>query len=166
MSTSSARASGSPLAALAIAGLTALTAASAVASLAVRPRRRFFASPSPAKDQIFGFAGTAVLALAAVSGVRVWNRPASPGRTRALALWASQLALNANWMRLFFARHKTRAAFADLVALWATLGAYMLQTRAVDRKAAHLMAPYLGWVTAAGYLNEELIRKNKKLLLN
>jgi len=114
----------------------------------------------------FGALGFGLFALAAVSGWRVWRQPASPGRNRALALWGTQLALNVNWARLLFGRHKARAAFADLLALGATLGAYMLQTRAVDRTAARLMTPYLGWLGYAGYLNEEALRKKRKLLVN
>ncbi len=155
------------LALVAFAGLAALTAYLG-ARVAKSGKKDFYrAITKPAltpRDEVFGLVGTGLFALTAVSGYRVWKQPPSAQRTRALALWATQLALNANWSRLFFGKHKARAAFADLVALWATLGAYMLQSRNVDRTAARMMAPYLGWVTYAGYLNEEMIRKNQRLL--
>lgn len=154
---------------LAFAGLTALTAVLG-ARTTLRGKGAWYRLIRKPKltppDPVFGVVWTGLFALAALSGWRVWRQEPSPQRTRALALWGTQLALNANWTRLFFGRHKARAAFADLVALWATLGAYMMQTRSVDRTAANMMAPYLGWVTYAGYLNEEIVRRNRKLLVN
>ena len=35
-----------------------------------------------------------------ISGLRIWNAPASPARTQALTLWGSVQALNALWMGL------------------------------------------------------------------
>ncbi len=155
------------LALAAFAGLATLTAYLG-ARTATRGKQSFYerlrkprGTPS---DAIIGLVWTGLFGLSAISGYRVWKQPPSAQRSRALALWGTQLALNANWSRLFFGKRKARAAFADLVALWATLGAYILQSRNVDRTAARMMAPYLGWVTYAGYLNEELIRKNRRLL--
>ena len=41
-----------------------------------------------------------------------------------------------------------------------TIGAYMVVARKVDRPAALLMAPYLGWCGFAALLNEEIVRLN------
>ena len=48
----------------------------------------------------------------------------------------------------------------DLVGLWGSLVAYTVAARRVDRPAAWLTVPYLGWVSYAGYLNAEILRKN------
>lgn len=40
----------------------------------------------------------------------------------------------------------------------------MQQAQQVDKPAAYLMAPYLGWVRFAGYLNKEVVRKNPSFL--
>jgi translocator protein len=114
---------------------------------------------------LFGLAALGACSVA-VSGWRMWQKPPSPARTRALALWGTQLALTANWTRLIFSGRNPRAALVDLLALWATLGAYTLQTRTVDRSAARWIAPSLGWMTYASYVNEEAVRKHRKLLLN
>ena len=115
-------------------------------------------------DSVFGPVWTALFALTAISGYRVWRTAPSPARTRALGLWTAQLAFNANWSRLFFGQHRPTAAFVDLGALLVTLGGYTREAAQVDKPAAYMMAPYLGWVGFAGYLNEEVIRKNPRFL--
>ncbi len=117
-------------------------------------------------DWVFGPVWTGLFALQALSGYRIWKQARSPERARALALWGTQLALNTNWTRVFFGRHRTHAALQDLIALWGSLAAYVMQARVVDRKASWMMVPYAGWVTYAGYLNEEIARKNPKFLAN
>jgi tryptophan-rich sensory protein len=104
---------------------------------------------------------TVLYGVMSVSAWRVWNRPAGPARSWALLLWGAQLAFNAAWSPLFFGQHRKRAALADLLALGASLTAYTAVARKVDRPAAWMMAPYLGWVGFAGLLNEELVRLNR-----
>jgi tryptophan-rich sensory protein len=115
-------------------------------------------------DWVFGPVWTTLFALSAYSGFRVWRTEPSPQRSRALQLWTAQLALNANWSRLFFGEHRPQAAFVDLGALLASVAGYMQQAKLVDEPAALLMAPYFAWVSFAGFLNEEVIRKNPRLL--
>lgn len=115
-------------------------------------------------DAVFGPVWTTLFALSAISGYRVWRAAPSPARTRALGLWGVQLTLNANWSRLFFGQHRPTAALVDLGALLASLGGYAQQAAQVDKPAAYLMAPYIGWVGFAGFLNEEVIRKNPRFL--
>jgi tryptophan-rich sensory protein len=105
---------------------------------------------------------TVLYALMAASAYRVWRREAGPARSRALALWWTQLAFNAAWSPLFFGAHRPRAALADLGLLFASLSAYALQSSRVDRGAAGLIAPYLAWAGFAGVLNEEIVRRNGK----
>lgn len=115
-------------------------------------------------DWVFGPVWTTLFALSTISAYRVWRASPSPQRTRALALWSAQLVLNANWSRLFFGKHRPRAAFVDLAGLLASVAGYVQQAKPVDASAAYLMAPYLGWVTFAGFLNEEVVRKNPRWL--
>jgi len=115
-------------------------------------------------DAVFAPVWTALFVLTAISGYRVWRAAPSPARTRALGLWTAQLVLNASWSRLFFGQHRPTAAFVDLGALLFTLGGYTREAARIDRPAAYLMAPYLGWVGFAGYLNEEVIRKNPRFV--
>ncbi len=109
---------------------------------------------------VFGPVWTGLYGLIALSGWRVWRQPSSPERTRALALWGTQLGLNAAWSWIFFGKHRKRAALADLGALFGAVAGYALAARKVDRQAAWLITPYLAWTCFAGLLNEEIVRRN------
>jgi translocator protein len=109
---------------------------------------------------VFAPVWTALYGMIATSGYRVWCRQPSPERTGALALWGAQLGLNGAWSWLFFGKHRKVAALVDLGLLVATVGAYTAVASRVDRPAAWLMAPYLGWTSFAGLLNEEIVRRN------
>jgi tryptophan-rich sensory protein len=110
---------------------------------------------------LFAPVWTALYGLIATSGYRVWKAPRSKERTRALALWGSQLALNTAWSPLFFGLRQKRLALADLVALLGTVAAYAETTRKVDKPAAAMMGPYLAWLAFAGVLNGEIVRRNR-----
>ncbi len=94
-----------------------------------------------------------------LSGVRIWNAPASNARSRALGLWGGLQAMNA-LTTLWGPRRQT----ATLITHLATLGgafAYLNEARKVDATSAAIVSPYLGWMTFAGLLTEEIWRKNK-----
>ena len=71
-----------------------------------------------------------------------------------------QLAANAAWTPLFFGARRPGPAMVDLLAQFGLTAAYTAATARVDRPAAALMAPYLGWTAFAGVLNEEILRRN------
>jgi benzodiazapine receptor len=146
---------------LAIGGVTA--AAAVLGSVATNRsvhspwyRKPSFQPPARA----FGPVWTALYVAMAASAYRVWRAPPSPARTRALALWSTQLVLNTAWSWLFFGARKPAAALIDLTGMWATIAAYANEARKVDPIAAWLIAPYLAWTTFAGVLNEEIVRLN------
>ena len=147
--------------------LSAATAGAAVlGSLATRKSvrsawYRFLRKPSfQPPRKAFGPVWTALYALMAASAYRVWRAPSSPARTRALALWGTQLALNAGWSWIFFGARKPAASLVELTAMFGTIAAYANEARKVDPLAAWLIAPYLGWTGFAGLLNEEIVRLN------
>jgi len=109
----------------------------------------------------FPVAWTTLYTLMAASAYRVWRAPDSPARTRALALWGTQLAANAAWSPLFFAARNPGAAMADLSVLLPAIAAYTNEARKVDGASAWMMAPYLAWVSFAGLLNAEIVRRNR-----
>jgi benzodiazapine receptor len=111
---------------------------------------------------VFGPVWTGLYALVALSGYRVWRTPPSRRRRTALGLWGTQLVLNAAWSPLFFGLRRPMAALVDLVALAGTATAYTAIARKLDRPAAMMMLPYLGWLGFAGALNEEIWRLNRK----
>lgn len=150
---------GSLLALAAIVGSTALAAAGGA-----RMERRWYARlKKPALTPpgiVFPIVWTALYTLQAVSAFRVWRAPKSPARTKALALWGTQLAFNGAWSPIFFRAHSPRFAFANILALDGALAAYVQTASKVDRPAAWLASPYLAWVGFATYLNEEIVRLN------
>lgn len=70
------------------------------------------------------------------------------------------MAANAAWTPLFFGARRTKTALADLAILLALIGAYTVEAAKCDRTAATLFAPYLAWVSFAGALNFEFVRRN------
>ena len=152
------------LALAAFAGTTA--AAAAIGGAATGPALRSFwyrrlnkprwQPPSGA----FGPVWTGLYATIALSGWRVWIAPPSRARTRALALWGTQLGLNAAWSWLFFGARSPRAALVELGALVPSIALYAREARRVAPSAAWLVAPYLGWTTFATALNASIAAKN------
>lgn len=152
--------------ALALAGFAGLTAAAA--SLGGRAtikgkglwyralRKPSFTPP----DWVFGPVWTALFAMMTVSAWRIYRSPPSAARSAALALWMTQLGMNAAWSVLFFGEHKKGAALIDIGLLATAVSGYMAAAGKVDRPAALLMVPYLGWCGFAGVLNEEIVRMN------
>lgn len=146
----------------------AATAAAAAAGGVVGSKRKnklwYRALRKPAltpPDRVFSVVWPVLYGLTAASGYRVFRSgKTSLARTAALALWGTQLALNAAWSPTFFGAHKPRLAFKELLGNAASLGAYTAIARRVDRPAAWMMAPYLGWLGFAGYLNHGIVAKN------
>lgn len=109
---------------------------------------------------VFPVVWTALYSLIAVSGWRVWEQKSSPERTRALRLWATQLATNAEWTRLFFGRHQPRQSLLDVIALETQILRYIATAKDVDLGAAACFLPYAAWVAFATVLNAEIARRN------
>ncbi|MGA0604334.1 TspO/MBR family protein [Caulobacter sp. KR2-114] len=94
-----------------------------------------------------------------LSGLRIWNAPASAARTRALTLWGLIQGFNALWMAL--GPRRLGGQLTTAVATLGAAGAYALQARKVDAPASALVSPYLGWIGFANVLTEELWRSNQ-----
>lgn len=92
-----------------------------------------------------------------LSGLRIWNAPASAARTQALTLWGMAQGLNAVWMALGPKRLGGQVAAA--VASIGTAAAYVWRARQVDPATAALVTPYIGWVGVANVLSEQLTPK-------
>jgi tryptophan-rich sensory protein len=119
----------------------------------VRPA---FAPP----NWIFGPVWTLLYALMAVAAWQLWLLPASGLRTWGLVLFLAQLALNFAWSFIFFRCRALGAALAEVVVLWAAIGATTLVFGQISPSAAWLMAPYWAWVTFAAVLNAAYWRMN------
>jgi tryptophan-rich sensory protein len=64
-----------------------------------------------------------------------------------------QLALNLLWVPVYFKKKDTGLSFKIIVALWLSIVTTILEFNKIDKFAAQLLIPYLGWVTFATYLN-------------
>lgn len=111
-------------------------------------------------DVVFGPVWTTLYVLIAISGYRVWFSGPGRERTRALALWGAQLALNAAWSPLFFGAKRPELALGDIVLMLVAIASYSAAAWKVDKPAAWLMSPYLAWVAFAAILNAEIVRLN------
>ncbi|MDB5437744.1 MAG: TspO protein [Caulobacteraceae bacterium] len=107
---------------------------------------------------VFGIVWPPLFTALTLSGLRIWNAPASKQRTRALTLWGMIQAFNALWMAL--GPRRLGGQLTTAVATLGTAGAYALTARKVDAPAANLASPYLAWIGFANVLTEELWRKN------
>jgi len=106
---------------------------------------------------LFGPVWTALYLMMAVAGWLVWRQA---GWSRALAMFAIQLALNAAWSWLFFGLRRPGIAFAEIALLWsAILGTLVLFWR-TSPPATGLLLPYLLWVSYAAVLNLAIWRLN------
>ena len=115
-------------------------------------------------DKVFPVAWTALYALIAYSGWRVWSAAPSHQRDKALRLWVSQLAANAQWSKLFFKQRSPALALADIFALEGSIIGYIAAAHKVDRSAAYAFVPYAAWVAFATVLNAEILRLNPDLI--
>jgi tryptophan-rich sensory protein len=109
---------------------------------------------------LFGPVWAVILALVVTSFLICW--PRVPGEARAPLLFAYALnaALNILWSALFFRFRRPDLAFADVTAVWLSIGALIVLTWRHSRVAALLLGPYLAWVWFAAILNLEILRLN------
>ncbi len=81
-----------------------------------------------------------------------------------LALFGSQLALNALWIWLFFSWHQGAAAFVEVAVLLVVVGLTVFAFGRVRPLAGALMLPYMAWVSFATGLTFSLWQRNPGLL--
>lgn len=113
---------------------------------------------------VFGPVWSVLFTAMACAAWLAWRAPAGAARTRALRLFVAQLAFNGLWSWLFFGWHLGGWALAELVVMWLLIAATLRAFLGLQRTAAWLLAPYLAWVSFAGYLNFVLWRMNPILL--
>lgn len=111
-------------------------------------------------DVVFPVVWTGLYGLMAWSGWRIWSAPPSLERSRALRLWAAQLATNAKWSKLFFGDRRPDLSLVDSIVLELEIASYIVQARKVDSAAAAAFLPYSAWVAFATVLNAEIVRRN------
>jgi benzodiazapine receptor len=113
-------------------------------------------------DWAFGPAWTTIFACAAWAFVRAWSAPGmTPGlRTAMIVAYLANGALNSWWSYLFFRRHRPDWALVETVVLWISILAMLVVIGLASPLSAWLIAPYLAWVTLAGFLTRAVVRLN------
>ncbi len=111
---------------------------------------------------VFPVAWSALFALMAWAFWRVLRLPAAtPGRSTAIALFASQLVLNVAWSWAFFGFRTPIAGLAVILALEIAIIATIRAFLRLDRPAAMMLWPYAGWVAYASVLNAAIVWLNR-----
>lgn len=102
---------------------------------------------------LFGPVWTILYVLIAVAGWRIWSETRTGG---AMTAWWLQLGLNFLWTPVFFTLQSIGGALVVIVALLATIVAFIAMTWNRDRVAAWLFVPYAAWVAFATLLNASI----------
>ncbi|XP_029200803.2 translocator protein-like [Acropora muricata] len=84
----------------------------------------------------------------------------------ALTLYGTNLALNWMWTPIFFGSHKLGLAFGEICVLWLNIAGCLYTFYPINKTAAGLLLPYLGWVTLATALNYKMWQMNKPAIKN
>ncbi len=120
----------------------------------VRPS---FAPP----NWLFGPVWTILYILMGIAAFVVWRVGTDRALVRrALVAFGAQLILNTFWSIIFFGWQSPGWALVEIIFLWLAIGLTILSFARVSRLAAWLLAPYLAWVTFAGYLNYAIYALN------
>jgi translocator protein len=82
--------------------------------------------------------------------------------TKLLFKWSfvTQATLNVLWTVMFFGQQSLLLGFVFIVALWVAVLWTIKQFYKVNHLAAWCLAPYIVWVTIAGYFNLQLLLLN------
>ncbi len=150
---------------VALAGWLALSVATgAVGAIASVNAAEFYAAlEKPAwapPSGVFGPVWTLLYIAMGVAAWLVWRERGWARARGALGVFVLQLPVNALWSWLFFAWHRGAAAFADIVVLWMLIVAMILAFARIRAAAAWLLAPYLAWVSFAGFLCYSIWQRN------
>jgi len=116
--------------------------------------------PFTPPNYVFPIVWNVLYALMAISRWRLWEAAADNARTRAVALFLIQLAVNLAWSFIFFGAKAIGAGLIAILALDALVIWTIYAARKVDRFAAALLLPYLLWIGYATALNIEIFRLN------
>jgi tryptophan-rich sensory protein len=110
----------------------------------------------------FGAVWTPLYATIAYAAGHALGRAEDGHRRRGLAAsLAVNLALNAGWSWLFFARRSAAGGLAGALLLDVSNADLLRRTARVDRTAARALVPYAAWCCFATALNASIVRRNR-----
>jgi tryptophan-rich sensory protein len=111
---------------------------------------------------LFGPAWTVIFILVATSGVMAWEHaPDAAARSGLIWLFAINGILNILWSPLFFKLRRPDWALYEVFFFWASVLALVIYIAGIYPLAAWIIAPYLVWVSFAGFLNWRVVQLNR-----
>nr|WP_321442603.1 TspO/MBR family protein [uncultured Cohaesibacter sp.] len=113
--------------------------------------------PLTPPNWLFAPAWTLLYILIAIAGTRVVDLPGPRGP---MMLWILQMGLNFAWSPIVFTLNHLVLGLVVILALIASIAAFIRVTWHRDRLAAMLFMPYALWVAFASYLNAGLVALN------
>jgi len=136
--------------AFAIGGLAGQVTQGAIPGWYAQLNKPFFNPP----NYIFAPVWTLLYFLMGWAAARVWlkGRHHKWGKT-ALYHYGAQLLFNGLWSLVFFGLHQPLGALVVIIILGILIERSIYWFRLVDRPAAYMLYPYLGWVSFATLLN-------------
>jgi benzodiazapine receptor len=109
----------------------------------------------------FGAVWTPLYATIAWSAGHSVRHTRGPARRELLTAYGVNLAANAAWSWLFFARRSTLAGLAGTLMLDASNADLLRRTARHDRAAAAALLPYAAWCLFATALNASIAGRNR-----
>ena len=110
---------------------------------------------------VFPIVWTILFALMGISAALIYTAPKSIDRTHGIIIYVLQLIVNFFWSIIFFNFQAYGFAFFWLILLWVLIVLMIYKFYKVRPLAGILQAPYLIWVTFAGYLTYNIWMLNK-----
>ncbi|MBD8549392.1 MULTISPECIES: TspO/MBR family protein [unclassified Sphingomonas] len=111
-------------------------------------------------DAVFGAVWPVLETGLAVGGYRLLRQPSGPRRTSAVGLWLLNTAMVGGWTEIFFRKRALRSGAVVAGTMVATGGAYVAAAAKVDRPAALLGVPFVGWLGFATLLATRISARN------
>lgn len=103
---------------------------------------------------LFAPVWTLLYVMIGVVGARTFERGGG------MRLWLAQMVLNFAWTPAFFGLHRPSLALVIVLALLATIAAFILTRWNADRVSALVFVPYAAWVAFASLLNASIVALN------
>ncbi len=130
---------------------------SAIPTWYVTLDKPFFSPP----NYLFGPVWTTLYTLMGISAYLVWRK--YQFNKKSVIFWEvyfAQLVLNTLWSIIFFGFKELGLAFVEIMALWYFIVRTIQESKKLNTTSAHLLYPYLAWVSFAALLNLSLYLLN------
>lgn len=112
-------------------------------------------------DAAYAVLWTAIYGIIVYAAATAWHAMRTAREAEILiALFAFNGFLNILWSLLFFRLHRPDWALAEVMVYWLSILALIVYIWPRSMMSAVLLAPYLCWVTFAGYLNMMVVKLN------